>query len=59
MHNLCWPCREGFNGGLDYRFVGTVLDKFGFDDEEWVMMMKKVQSIEGQLRELRDKEKDK
>jgi hypothetical protein len=44
------------SGGLDYRFVGSVLDRFGFDGEEWVMMLRKIQMVEGKLRDLRDKE---
>ena len=56
IYDLCYPCREGFGGNLDYRFVGTVLDRFGFDGEEWIGMLKKIQTVEGRLRELRDKE---
>lgn len=56
IYDLCYPCREGFSGNLDYRFVGTVLNKFGFDEDEWIGMLRKIQTIEGRLRELRDKE---
>lgn len=44
------------NGNLDYHFVGILLDKFGFDENEWIAMLQKIQIIEGKLRELRDRE---
>ena len=57
VHQLCWPCREGMSGGLDYAFVGTVLDRFGFENAEWIETLRKIQRVEGELRTLKDGEK--
>lgn len=56
VHHLCWPCREGFGGGLDYRFVRDMLIDFGFDGEEKIVMLQKIQVIEQEIKKLRDKE---
>jgi len=38
--------------------VGTVLDRFGFDGDDWIMMLKKIQIVDTKLKELLHEENE-
>lgn len=52
VHRLCWTVRDGMSGCLNYEFLGKIMEKYGFSDEEWILNLAKIQHVEHTINNL-------